>query len=182
MTDPLQFLQVDAGDFAQQITLVAASLYGKITASECKIWASLQKGSGTSTSVETPNINAVIQHHQDAQNWTARAIAASQLSPRSEVLTTTICHLISIADACCAINNFATLVAMVSAMTADDTHEARRIQESIEGLPIMQSTLERLKSLTGPGRGFIAYRRAVRDASLPCVPCLGVLCLACFHS
>lgn len=163
MSRTLEFLHFDADAFAQQLTIVAANIYGQITAVECEAWQSLSKRS--STPEQTPHINAMIRHHNEVWLWALDMITTpTDRKEQVQVMN----HLVAIADECRTLNNFATLTSIISAMS-DET--AERVSRSIYAPA--QSKLMKLQALVTPARGFIEYRQAVRLAALPCVPCLG---------
>ena len=163
MKGNLKFLQVDAGIFAQQMTLVAATLYAKITASECEAWPVLSKHSNMPE--QTPNINSVIRHHEEIYHW-ALGILVMPIDQDTQLQA--MSHLIAIAGACRSLNNFSTLFSIIVALTDE---QAQQASQSIDASA--RSKLMQLHALMGPAKGFIEYRRAVRLATLPCIPCLG---------
>jgi len=165
-----EILQFDADTFAQQLTLIAATLYNRITTTECLTWPSLSKHSSTPT--QTPHINAVIRHHKALRQWTLAAITTpTDRATQVQVIT----HFIAIAVACRALNDFASLFSVVSAI-ADDNDDERVTREVIQSLhAATKKRYEELKRLVGPERGFVELRRAMRGAGVPGVPCLGSL-------
>ena len=164
MPSIFDFLDVDAAVFAQQLTLATADLYSKITASECEAWQWLSKDN--SMPAQTSEINAVIRHHNETHKWALRIMITP--SDRKKQLEATH-HLIDIANACFALNNFMSLAAIIYASTTD---EAREATTNIDATA--QTRLRQLQNLVTPTKGFIAFRRAIRHAELPCIPFLGI--------
>ena len=164
MPNTFQFLQVDTYVCAQQMTLIAANLYGQITADECEAWQSLSKQS--TMPEQTPHINAVIRHHNETHSWALRTIVKPTYQ---ETQLQAVYHLIAIADACRALNNFATLTSIISALTDE---QAQQAGQSIDASA--RSKLMQLQALTSSAKGFLEFRQAVRLAALPCVPSLGL--------
>ena len=90
----LKFLDIDATEFARQLTIIEARLYGKIKPTEClgKIW-------GKKVAPDEPepaaNVKALILHSNQLTNWVAEMIL-TQADVKKRVIV--IKHFISIAD------------------------------------------------------------------------------------
>ena len=167
MLDGTKFLDVDAVVLAEQLTILAADLYGRITSAECETWQSLSNRHGMLE--QAPRIDATIRHHNGVKAWVSRIIKEpTDLESQLQVTK----HLIAVGDSCCALNNFATLFSISSAMAS------KQISGLVQRLePTVRSRWDFLQHLVSPTMGFIRYRQTVRQVQLPCLPCLG----SCAH-
>ncbi len=96
----LKFPDIDATEFARQLTIIESKLYGKIKPTEClgKTW---QKKVGPDEPDPAPHVKSLILHSNQLTNWVAEMIL-SQSEVKKRVLV--IKHFVSIADVCLAVN------------------------------------------------------------------------------
>lgn len=90
----LQFLGIDATEFARQLTIMESRLYGKIKPTKClnKAW---QKKVSPKESEPAPNVKALIWYSNQLTNWIAQIILTqSDVKKRAVVIK----HFVSIAD------------------------------------------------------------------------------------
>ena len=90
----LKFLDIDATEFARQLTIVESKLYGKIRPTEClnKTW---QKKVKPEEPDPAPNVKSLILHSNQLTNWVAEMIL-SQSEVKKRVVV--IKHFVTIAD------------------------------------------------------------------------------------
>ena len=90
----LKFLDIDATEFARQLTIIEAKLYGKIKPTEClgKMWS---KKVAPGEPEPAANVKALIYHSNQLTNWVAEMIL-TQADVKKRVIV--IKHFISIAD------------------------------------------------------------------------------------
>ena len=90
----LKFLDIDAAEFARQLTIIESRLYGKIRPTEClnKTW---QKKLGEGEPDPAPNVKALILHSNQLTNWVAEMIL-TQSDVKKRVVV--IKHFVSVAD------------------------------------------------------------------------------------
>lgn len=90
----LKFLDIDATEFARQLTLIESRLYGKIKPTEClnKTW---QKKVGPGEADPAPNVKALILHSNQLTNWVAEMIL-TQSDVKKRVIV--IKHFVAVAD------------------------------------------------------------------------------------
>ena len=159
-------LSIGASTIAQQLTLIAADLYHRVTLAECEVWQSLSPQSPTPK--QTSHINAVLHHSNKLRTWILRAL---EFSTDQEKQTEQVAsHIIAIADGCLALNNFSTLFSIISALNEELAQQPLMSMKVDTRLRLMH-----LQELVSPKRGFWHYRQAIRMAPLPCVPFLGEL-------
>jgi len=90
----LKFLDIDATEFARQLTIIESRLYGKIKPTEClnKTWQKkLQPGEPDPAS----NVKALILHSNQLTNWVAQMILTQQDVKRRVIV---IKHFVNVAD------------------------------------------------------------------------------------
>ena len=90
----LKFLDIDATEFARQLTIIESRLYGKIRPTEClnKTW---QKKVSPDDPEPAANVKALILHSNQLTNWVAEMIL-TQSDVRKRVIV--IKHFVSVAD------------------------------------------------------------------------------------
>lgn len=90
----IKFLDIDATEFARQLTIIESRLYGKIKPTEClnKTW---QKKVTPEEPDLAPNVKALILHSNQLTNWVAEMILTQSDFKRRVVV---IKHFVSIAD------------------------------------------------------------------------------------
>lgn len=90
----LKFLDIDATEFARQLTIIESRLYGKIKPTEClnKTW---QKKVSPDEPEPAANVKALILHSNQLTNWVAEMIL-NQSDVKKRVVV--IKHFVSIAD------------------------------------------------------------------------------------
>ena len=90
----LKFLDIDATEFARQLTIIESRLYGKIKPTEClnKTW---QKKVAPEEPEPAPNVKALILHSNQLTNWVAEMIL-TQSDVKKRVIV--IKHFVAVAD------------------------------------------------------------------------------------
>lgn len=90
----LKFLDIDATEFARQLTIIESALYGRIRPTEClnKTW---QKKVAADEREPAANVKALILHSNQLTNWVAEKIL-DQSDVKKRVVV--IKHFVSVAD------------------------------------------------------------------------------------
>ncbi|KAK5988768.1 Cell division control protein 25 [Cladobotryum mycophilum] len=164
----LKLLDIDATEFARQLTVIESRLYGKIKAAEClnKTW---QKKVGDGEPDPAPNVKALILHSNQMTNWVAEMILA-QTDVKKRVVV--IKHFVAVADKCRALNNFSTLTSIISALGTAPIARLKRTWDQVpQRAHIVLETMRRLMAST---KNFGEYREALHIANPPCIPFFGV--------
>ncbi|QIW94978.1 hypothetical protein AMS68_000496 [Peltaster fructicola] len=164
----LKFLDIDTLEFARQLTLIEAKLYGKIKATEClnKTW---QKKVEPGEADPAPNVKALILHSNQLTNWVAQMILTQgDVKRRVSVIK----QFVSIADKCRTLNNFSCLTSIISALGSAPIHRLNRTWQQIQ--PKTSQILESLRKLMGSTKNFLEYREALHKANPPCIPFFGI--------
>lgn len=164
----LKFLDIDATEFARQLTIIESKLYGKIKPTEClgKTW---QKKVGADEPDPAPNVKALILHSNQLTNWVAEMILSqAEVKKRAVVIK----HFVSVADKCRTLNNYSTLTSIVSALGTAPIHRLNRTWSQVN--PKTMGALTVMRQLMASTKNFGEYREKLRQANPPCIPFLGV--------
>ena len=164
----LKFLDIDALEFARQLTIIESKLYGKIRPTEClnKTW---QKKIGPGEGDPAENVKALILHSNQLTNWVAQMILTQADIKRRVVV---IKHFVSIADKCRNLNNFSCLTSIISALGSAPIHRLSRTWAQVNARTT--TTLESMRTLMGSTKNFMQYREALHKANPPCIPFFGI--------
>ena len=164
----LKFLDIDALEFARQLTIIESKLYGKIRPTEClnKTW---QKKLAEGEPDPALNVKALILHSNQLTNWVAQMILTQADVKRRVVV---IKHFVSIADKCRLLNNFSCLTSIISALGSAPIHRLNRTWSQVNARTTQ--TLESMRKLMGSTKNFLEYREALHKANPPCIPFFGI--------
>ncbi|GAB7358165.1 hypothetical protein MBLNU230_g0319t2 [Neophaeotheca triangularis] len=164
----LKFLDIDALEFARQLTIIESKLYGKIKPTEClnKTW---QKKVNEGDPDPAPNVKALILHSNQLTNWVAQMILTQGDVKRRVVV---IKHFVSIADKCRTLNNFSCLTSIISALDSAPIHRLNRTWSQVNARTTQ--TRESIRKLMGTTKNFLEYREALHKANPPCIPFFGI--------
>ncbi|KAI9740216.1 MAG: hypothetical protein M1834_004794 [Cirrosporium novae-zelandiae] len=160
----LKFLDIDATEFARQLTIIESRLYGKIKPTEClnKTW---QRKIAPGEPEPAANVKALILHSNQLTNWVAEMIL-TQSDVKKRVVV--IKHFVAVADKCRVLNNFSTLTSIISAL---GTAPIARLHRTWQQVNARTSTvLEQMRRLMGSTKNFGEYREALHVANPPCIP------------
>lgn len=170
----LKFLDIDAMEFARQLTIIESKSYGKLKAAEClsKGWSKQPNGGPD----PAENIRAIIMQSNRLTNWVAEMIL-TQTEVRKRVIV--IKHFIAVAEKCRLLNNFSTLTAILAALQTSSIHRLKRTWEHV---PTRTNTiLEGMNTLMGATMNFAEYREMLHIVNPPCVPFLGMIIPGCLE-
>ncbi|KAF2126579.1 ras GEF [Dothidotthia symphoricarpi CBS 119687] len=164
----LKFLDIDATEFARQLTIIESRLYGKIRPTEClnKTW---QKKLIPGEPDPASNLKALILHSNQLTNWVAQMILTQQDVKRRVIV---IKHFVNVADKCRQLNNFSTLTSIISALGTAPIHRLNRTWTAVNQRSM--GVLESMRKLMGSTRNFAEYRDTLHRANPPCIPFFGV--------
>ncbi|UPX15006.1 cell division cycle- protein [Ascochyta rabiei] len=164
----LKFLDIDATEFARQLTIIESKLYGKIRPTEClnKTW---QKKLAPGEPDPAANVKALILHSNQLTNWVAQMILTQQDVKRRVIV---IKHFVNVADKCRSLNNFSTLTSIISALGTAPIHRLNRTWSAVNQRSM--GVLESMRKLMGSTRNFAEYRDTLHRANPPCIPFFGV--------
>ncbi|KAH8429551.1 putative cell division control protein Cdc25 [Aspergillus melleus] len=164
----LKFLDIDATEFARQLTIIESRLYSKIRPTEClnKTW---QKKVGPDEPEPASNVKALILHSNQLTNWVAEMIL-NQSDVKKRVVV--IKHFVNVADKCRALNNYSTLTSIISALGTAPIHRLGRTWAQVSGRT--STVLEQMRRLMASTKNFGEYRETLHLANPPCIPFFGV--------
>ncbi|KAL2002364.1 hypothetical protein VTN02DRAFT_113 [Thermoascus thermophilus] len=164
----LKFLDIDATEFARQLTIIESRLYAKIRPTEClnKTW---QKKVAPGEAEPAANVKALILHSNQLTNWVAEMIL-TQSDVKKRVVV--IKHFVNVADKCRALNNYSTLTSIISALGTAPIHRLSRTWAQVSGRT--STILEQMRKLMASTKNFGEYRETLHLANPPCIPFFGV--------
>ncbi|PYH92393.1 ras GEF [Aspergillus ellipticus CBS 707.79] len=186
----LKLLDLDATELARQLTIIESRLYARIRPAEClnKGWqrkdsipnpatahrasvctADSRSSSSSSTDPNHSGINAMIMHSNQLASWVGETILAQDEMKKRVSL---IKQFVQIADSCQTLQNYATMMSLISGLGTTPIYRLRRTWSQVS--PRIRSTLETMRSVMSSERNFTHYRETLRGTSPPCVPFLGI--------
>jgi son of sevenless-like protein len=163
----LKVLDIEADEFANQLTLRDSGLYSKIPQIEFldKSWNNKY---GTLGGFQ--NLQKFISNSNDLTNF-----VSTQILSHNDVKTrvNVIKYFVTVAEKCRKLNNFSSMTAIISALYSSPIH---RLKKTWKNVPqASYSTLTKMNDLMNSSRNFSEYRELLRTISeKPCVPFLGV--------
>lgn len=166
----MELLDIDVLELARQLTITESQLYQKIRPSEC-----LRRSKESKTD-HHDNIANFIRRSNRVANWVAYAILCKD-EPRRRA--SIMKHFISVADRCRHIQNFSTMLAIVSGLNSSPIRRLKRSWEQV-GTRYM-SQLETCETTINSYKTYNVYRYALAKVSPPCVPFVGVFLTALTH-
>ncbi|KAL1748359.1 hypothetical protein HDZ31DRAFT_29833 [Schizophyllum fasciatum] len=159
----LKLLDVDPVEMARQLTLMESELYQRIRPMEC-----LQRArEGKTDNVD--NITVVIQTSNKIALWVAELVLSKDDSRRRAQV---VKHLISIADRCRSMNNFSTMIAIVSGLNTPPIRRLKRTWEQVNQRFMQQFAA--CEMTIHADKNFTKYRQIMASVNPPCVPFIGV--------
>ncbi|KAG2340122.1 ras GEF [Suillus weaverae] len=166
----MELLEIDALELARQLTITESQLYQKIRPSECLL------RSKESKTDHHDNIANFIRRSNRVANWVAYAILCKD-EPRRRA--SIMKHFITVADRCRHIQNFSTMLAIVSGLNSSPIRRLKRSWEQVSTRYMSQ--LETCETTINSYKTFNVYRSALAKVSPPCVPFVGVFLTALTH-
>jgi len=163
----LKFSDIDALEFARQLTIIENKLLAKIKVTECldKTW---QKKLNPGEPDPAINIKTLISHSNQLTNWVVSMILTQADVKRRQIV---IKHFLTIADKCRALNNFSTLMSIISALATAPINRLTRTWAQVNQRT--QAVLESMRKLMSPTKNFLEYRETLHKANPPCLPFFG---------
>ncbi|KAJ5622155.1 hypothetical protein N7528_005387 [Penicillium herquei] len=166
--DKLQFLKIDAREFARQLTIMEAHLFRKIRPNELlkKAW---QKKESFAGPAPAPNIRALIRYSNQLSNWVgALILAESDYKKRAQIIG----HLVNIANSCVELQNYSAVVSILSGFQSAPIYRLTRTWAMVTEKSC--NLLRPLQNLTSCTQNYAAYRETLNMAVPPCIPFLGL--------
>ncbi|KAH3670340.1 hypothetical protein WICMUC_004836 [Wickerhamomyces mucosus] len=163
----MKLLDIDANEFANQLTIKESALYSQITQTECldKSWNNKYGSLGG-----FKNLQSFISNSNDLTNF-----VSTQIVTHNDVKkrVTIIKYFVNVAEKCRQLNNFSSMTAIISALYSSPIHRLRKTWNSVP--QNILNSVSKLNDLMNSSRNFSEYREHLRFISdKPCVPFLGV--------
>ncbi|KAL6598368.1 ras GEF [Neocallimastix sp. 'constans'] len=168
LNEPLEFiLSQDNALIAQQLCLIEFEIFKRIKPRDLlqHIWGKRDKNSVASLSVA-----ASIEHFNFISSWvTTQILEHKKAKHRAKVLG----KFMKIAQHLRNYNNYNTLMAFIAGINCVSIQRLRQTKQVIENRTCVRQYKE-LETLMNSEKSFSAYRAALKQSDLPCVPYLGV--------
>ncbi|THH31171.1 hypothetical protein EUX98_g3005 [Antrodiella citrinella] len=160
----LKLLDLDPTELARQLTLMEAALYKKIRPMEC-----LQRSRDSKPGKSVDNITGIIQMSNRMANWVAETILDREDSRKRAAI---VKHFINVAERCRLIQNFSTMVAIISGLNTPPIRRLKRTWEQVNAR--FMTLLGNCEQTIDTNKNFTNYRQALATITPPCVPFIGV--------
>jgi len=111
----------------------------------------------------------LIAHSNQLTNWVAEMILEqSDVKKRVAVIK----HFVAIAEKCRQMNNFSTLMSIITALGSASVHRLNRTWSQVNQKTM--NVLETVRRIMSSSRNFAEYRETLHSANPPCIPFFGV--------
>lgn len=147
-------------DVARQLTLIEARLYRRIGAAELLPWAR-ERGAATR---QAPNMAAAALRSDRMAQWVS-ACVLWQRDANERVAC--VAHFLDIATECLGLNNYVTIVQIMSGLQASYVFRLRRTWKRLS--ETHRSRFRSLRTLMAADDNFSAYRSFLATQEPPCV-------------
>ncbi|KAK7682391.1 hypothetical protein QCA50_014596 [Cerrena zonata] len=160
----LKLLDIDPTELGRQLTLMEATLYKRIRPMEC-----LMRSRESKPGKLQDNITSIIQLSNRIANWVADSILEREDSRKRAII---VKHFINVADRCRGLQNYSTMVAIISGLNTPPIRRLKRTWEQVNAKLMTQ--LSNCESTIDTNKNFANYRQTLASISPPAVPFIGV--------
>jgi son of sevenless-like protein len=157
--DPL--VRMDPGIIAQHLATLEHRLFLKVKAQECLNWAKVQNGRTVA------NLQAFTMTHERIANWVKSSVLNENgLGKRAD----TVDFWIKVAEKCRALNNFASMSAIVAGLASTVIARLHLTWAHVGRV----NHLDTLTKLAEPASNFSTWRTLLASTEGPCIPFIGM--------
>ncbi|KAJ3363344.1 hypothetical protein GGF32_004338 [Allomyces javanicus] len=163
-------LDQEATEIARQLTLLEAKHFRAIVTKEWvnQIWGRTNETSRT----KAPTIDVMITLTNRLSRTVAHMVVASEVEKERLAV---IKHWVHVAQACAALNNFNAVTAIVAGLCMGPVHRMEKTWAVFATKhPKSREALTRLTEVVSASGQYANYRKALKAATKPCIPFLGV--------
>ncbi|KAF5381236.1 hypothetical protein D9757_007853 [Collybiopsis confluens] len=165
----LKLTDIDPLELARQLTLFESSLYQKIRPMECLQRAREGSKGDKGEAGAMDNIAFVIQTSNRIADWVAESVLTKEDSKKRAAA---VKHLILVADRCRTLNNFSSMIAIVSGLNTPPIRRLKRTWEQVSQRHMAQ--FGACEVTLDSNKNFLKYRSMLASVVPPCVPFIGV--------
>ncbi|KAJ1551730.1 hypothetical protein HK096_002893 [Nowakowskiella sp. JEL0078] len=159
----IRFVDLDPLEIARQLTIMVSRLYDKIQPIEL-----LRKAWTEPENQYALNARQMIATSNQITGWVVHTILnEKKIRERAGIIR----QFIQIGEKCRQLNNFDTLMAILSGLDAAPTHRLKRTWELIK--PKDLQSCQMLRDLMSPTKNFSKYRDELKSCAPPCIPFIG---------
>ncbi|KAF2073684.1 hypothetical protein CYY_005001 [Polysphondylium violaceum] len=160
------FLDYSPQDIANQLTLLEFKMFQGVKMKELyyKSWTVAK-----TKFEQSPNVMALITMSNKIANWVATEVVTT---PHPKKRVEVVKRFISIAEHCKKINNFNTLMEIISGL---NNSSVSRLKETWKSLPTRYTnSFNQLQNFLKTDENWKLYRQAVKSKEVPCLPYMGL--------
>ena len=158
-------LATPAAQIAAQFTLLESRLYGRVRATELLPWAR-ERGHATR---QAPNLAAAVLRSERVTQWVSSCVLWQADVERR---VAAIGHLLDIATECLGLNNYTSIVQIMTGLQAPCVFRLRRTWKALS--ETHRSKFRSLRNLMASDDNYAAYRSFLALQKPPCVPNLSL--------
>ncbi|KAI0077059.1 ras GEF [Panus rudis PR-1116 ss-1] len=159
----MKLWDIDPLEVARQITLMEFIQYRQIRPSEC-----LQRTRQQKPGNRVDSISTFIQFSNKVVNWVIETIL-SRSDPKKRA--TVVKHFIAIADKCRSLQNYSSVMAIISGLNNPAIRRLKLTWEQVGSRAMSQ--FESCETLMSPDRNFHNYWSVLRSSNPPAIPFFG---------
>lgn len=160
----LKLFDIDPLELARQLTLREFKLFQKITPFELLTRKNRKKKEN-----QHQFINAFIQNSNGLTNWVSFIILKfADMKKRAHAIR----YFVNVAEHCRQLNNFSSMMAVISALYSATIHRMKKTWASVS--PRTMELLDSMNKLMNSSRNFNEYRDILRMVQPPVIPFFGV--------
>ncbi|KAG5513777.1 hypothetical protein PMAC_000815 [Pneumocystis sp. 'macacae'] len=162
--DTFSIIDFDPLEIARQLTLKESRLFCSILPEEL-----VKLGTSKKTNAST-TVKAMAALSTDITGWVAESILSqNDIKKRTTVMK----QWIKIGNKCLELNNYNTLMAIVSALNSSTISRLKKTWNTLSTKS--KNIFENLRSITDYSRNYAVYRSRLKENLPPCLPFLGLI-------
>jgi len=164
MVKMLKFVDINPNELARQLTLIEMEMFIKIEPREFLLYCKTK-----TNKKNLSNIQSILEHFQIMTNWVSSEILKPEdPNGRAQILN----KFITIANKCFKLNNFNSLMEIVSSLKSEGIARLKETWQLITAKSIEK--WKKLSKLMDPQGNYELYRVTLRDVHPPFLPYVGL--------
>jgi hypothetical protein len=158
---------IDPLEVARQLTIKEYKIFEKIQPSE--LLRKKQRKALRTISEEIQFVDAFVSNSNELTNWVAQVILHStEAKKRGQAIK----FFVQVADQCRKLNNFSSMMAIISALYSATIHRMKQTWATVSTRT--HETLESMNRLMNTAQNFADYRNTLKTIVPPAIPFFGV--------
>lgn len=158
---------IDPLEVARQLTIKEYKIFEKIKPSE--LLRKKERKALRTISEEIRFVDAFVSNSNELTNWVAQVILrSSEAKKRGQAIK----FFVQVADQCRKLNNFSSMMAIISALYSATIHRMKQTWATVSTRT--HETLENMNRLMNTAQNFADYRSMLKSIAPPAIPFFGV--------